>query len=102
MPDFDAKEDPLRLSGSAKEEPIDVPKLRPRFLPRARRLSYARCFRSRGRASERLRPALATGAVRAARRTRPFARSRGPLAATATKRRRLWTKCHGRAPGSPS
>ena len=102
MPDFEATEDPLRLSDSAEEEPLDVPELRPRFMPRTRQLTYAWCFRSGRGTRERLRPALATGVARAARRTSPYVSSRGPLAATAAKRRRLWTKCHGRPPGSPS
>jgi hypothetical protein len=104
MPDFDANEDPLRLSDSGKDEPFELPKLRPRFMVRARTLAYGQCFAARTyRAdADRLQPRFATGRWRTARRSCPSARTIGLLAAVPTRRRRLWTKCHGRAPGSPS
>ncbi len=102
MPDFDTNEDPLRLSDSGKDEPFEVPKLHPRFMPRARSLAYGQCFGSRRQAGDRLQFRFATGRWRTARRSCPSARTIGLLAAMPTQRRRLWTKCHGRAPGSPS
>jgi len=102
MPDFDANDDPLRLSESNKDELVNVPKLRPRFMPRARELASGQCLHSRGHAAERLRPRLGTGRWRAARRACPSARAVGLLAAMPSRRRRLWTTCHGRVSGSPS
>jgi hypothetical protein len=102
MPDFDTNEDPLRLSDSGKDEPFELPKLRPRFMRRARTLAYGQCFGSRRQPADRLQPRFATARWRTARRSCPSARTIGLLAAVPTRRRRLWTKCHGRAPGSPS
>jgi hypothetical protein len=99
MPDFDANDDPLRLSDSGKDEPFDVPKLRPRFMARARTLAYGQCTRAR---ADRIQPMLGTARWRAMRRACPAVRAAGMSAAMPVRRRRLWTKCHGRAPGSPS
>jgi hypothetical protein len=101
MPDFDANEDPLRLSDSGEDEPFELPKLRPRFLPRARALAARDCFGARRRSHERLAPRLATRRWRAQRRACPSAPD-GLFASMPSRRRRLWTTCHGRAPGSPS
>ncbi|HWG09671.1 MAG TPA: hypothetical protein VN672_11775 [Solirubrobacteraceae bacterium] len=102
MPDFDANEDPLRLSDSDTEEPLELPKLRPRFSPRARALACGDCFGPPARSSVRLAPMLGTRGWRTLQRACPSARAAGPMAAMPTRRRRLWTPCHGRAPGSPS
>jgi hypothetical protein len=103
MPDFDTNDDPLRLSDSGKDEPLEMPKLRPRFTPRARTLAHGQCFRARAnRAADRLQPRLGTLGWRAMRRTCPSLRSAGVPGKLPARRRRLWTKCHGRAPGSPS
>jgi hypothetical protein len=103
MPDFDANDDSLRLSDSGKDEPFELPKLRPRFMARARTLAYGQCFGARGdRAADRLQPRLATLRWRAMRRSCPTLRAAGVPGVLPARRRRLWTKCHGRAPGSPS
>jgi hypothetical protein len=102
MPDFDAHDDSLRLNGSRQDEPFNVPKVRPRFIARTRRLAGRQCFGARGHVAERLHPRLDTGRWRAARRACPSARTVGLLAALPRRRRRLWTTCHGRASGSPS
>ena len=102
MPDFDTNEDPLRLSDSGKEERFELPKLRPRFTPRARALACGQCFASSGDSPVRLRTQLAARRWRAMRRTCASARVVGLTAAMPSRRRRLWTTCHGRIPGSPS
>ncbi len=102
MPDFDAHDDPLRLNESSKDEPFNVPKLRPRFVARTRRLACGQCFGAREHVAERLCPRLDTGRWRAARRACPSARTVGLLAAVPSRRRRLATTCHGRVSGSPS
>ncbi|MFI4989554.1 MAG: hypothetical protein ACHQHO_01380 [Solirubrobacterales bacterium] len=102
MPDFEAHDDPLRLNESNKDEPFNVPKLRPRFTARTRRLACQQCFSARGHVAARLRPRLDTGRWRAARRACPSARTVGLPATMPSRRRRLWTTCHGRVSGSPS
>jgi hypothetical protein len=102
MPDFDTNEDPLRLSDSGKEEPFERPKLHPRFSPRARGLAHGQCFGPRSDAAARLQWRLGTRRWHAIRRTCPAARVVGLAAAMPSRRRRLWTTCHGQAPGSPS
>jgi hypothetical protein len=102
MPDFDTNEDPLRLSDTANDEPFERPKLRPRFTPRARTLAYGQCFGSRTYRPDRLQARLVTSRWRAMRRSCPSLRAAGVPGALPARRRRLWTKCHGRAPGSPS
>jgi len=104
MPDFDANDDSLRLSDSGKDEPFEVPKLRPRFMVRARALAYGQCFGARTyRAdADRLQSRLGTLRWRAMRRSCPTLRAAGVPETLPARRRRLWTKCHGRAPGSPS
>jgi hypothetical protein len=103
MPDFDANDDSLRLSDSGKDEPFELPQLRLRFMARARTLAYGQCFGARtGRAADRLQPRLATLRWRAMRRSCPTLRAAGVPGGRPARRRRLWTKCHGRAPGSPS
>jgi hypothetical protein len=102
MPDFDANDDPLRLSESGTDEPLELPKLRPRFVPRARVLAQGDCLRAGARHGRRLERRLGTRRWRALRRACPSARVVGLLAAMPSRRRRLWTTCHGRASGSPS
>jgi hypothetical protein len=99
MTDFDANDDPLRLSGPANDESPELPKLRPRFAPRARQLAYGQCFH---RPSGRIALTLASQATRAARRACPPSARIALLGAAPRRRRRLWTTCHGRPPGSPS
>jgi hypothetical protein len=103
MPDFDANDDSLRLSGSGKDDSSDMPKLRPRFMARARTLAYRQCFGARThRDADRLQPRLGTLRWRTMRRSCPSLRAAGVPGVLPARRRRLWTKCHGRAPGSPS
>jgi hypothetical protein len=99
MTDFDANEDHLRLSGPGKDESSEPPKLRPRFAPRARQLAYGRCFY---RSPRRVASMLASQRTRTARRSCPPAVRLELLGASSRRRRRLWTTCHGRPPGSPS
>jgi hypothetical protein len=98
MTDFDANEDPLRLSASANEESPEPAKLRPRFSPRARQLAYGQCFR---RSPRRIVAMLDSQRTRAARRACP-PQERLALLGSSRRRRQLWTTCHGRIPGSPS
>jgi hypothetical protein len=102
MPDFDANEDHVRLGDSAKDEHFELPLLRPRFSARSRELAVRECFGARKQEPARVPRRLATGRRRAAGRACSAARSNGPLAAGANRRRRLWTTCHGRVPGSSS
>jgi hypothetical protein len=97
MTDFDANEDPLRLSSSNEESP-EPAKLRPRFAPRARQLADGQCFR---RPVRRIAATLDSQRTRAARRACP-PEQRTALLGSTRRRRRLWTTCHGRFPGSPS
>jgi hypothetical protein len=98
MTDSDANEDPLRLSASADEESPEPAKLRPRFSPRARQLAYGQCFR---RSPSRIVAKLDSQRTRAARRA-CSPKGRTALLGPPRRRRRLWTTCHGRIPGSPS
>jgi hypothetical protein len=100
MPDSDAKDDPLRLSGSAKEDSLDVPRLRPRFMPRARSLAYGQCFKRPFGAAQGAR-ALAERTRRSARRACAATPRHGAPIASA-RQRRLSLVCDGRTPGSPS
>jgi hypothetical protein len=100
MPDFDANEDPLRLSGAGKDEPLDLPKLQPRFMPRTRQLAQRECYLRPNRTARRLGPVLMARSRRAARNA--CARRIALLGAPPRRRRRLWTMCHGRPPGSQS
>jgi hypothetical protein len=102
MPDFDTNEDRLRPGASGREEPFELPKLRPRFTPRARGRARERCFGARGESAARLQHRLGTRRWRAVRRSCPTARVVGLLTAMPSRRRRLWTTCHGRASGSSS
>jgi hypothetical protein len=103
MPDFDANDDSLRLGDSGKEEPLELPKLYPRFMPRARELAYAQCSRRSESRAVRVQAKLATARRRAAHRRCPVgSREKLHAATPRRRRRRLWTKCHGRLPGSLS
>lgn len=100
MPDFDANEDPLRLSAAASDDPFELPKLRPRFAPRARELATTGCHGRRAAAPRALEPELV---VRRRNAARHVCGDRVMLlAGPPRRRRRLWTKCHGRPGGSPS
>jgi hypothetical protein len=98
MTDFDANEDPLRLSASANEESPEPAKLRPRFSPRARQLAYGQCYR---RSPRRIAATLDSQCMRAARRA-CSPEKRTALLGSSRRRRHLWTTCHGQIPGSPS
>ena len=50
MPDFDANDDPLRLTGAEQDEPLEPAYIRPRFQPRARALAMT--SRSKSKLSE--------------------------------------------------
>jgi hypothetical protein len=102
MTDFDANDDPLRLTGTEKDDPFVPAELRPRFAPRARQLAYARCFRRSESGANRIQSTLDARSRRAARCACPHGRRVAALGFPPRRSRRLWTKCHGRAPGSPS
>jgi hypothetical protein len=98
MPDFDANEDPLRLSGAGKDESLDPSRLQPRFVARTRQFAYAGCWQ---------RPPARRVGVKLAVRSRHSGRRSCStrivlLGISPRRRRRLWTSCHGRLPGSPS
>ncbi len=100
MQDFDTNDDPPRLSGPGSDDSIDLPKLTPRFAPRARELAVMRCFARRLRPESRVGPVLPAQGRRAARNAcaSRIARLRTPP----RRRRRLWTQCHGQPRGSVS
>ncbi len=102
MPEFDANEDPLRLTGGGKDEPLEPAVIRPRFMPRARELAYAHCYARREARARQIGSAPVARRRRAARRACPSGRRVVPLGAPPRRRRRLWTTCHGRPPGSSS
>jgi len=95
MPEFNANEDPPRLSGFDSDEPFEVPKLRLRFRPRTRTLAGERCLRaSRG-------PGANPQAKPVARRSCSLDAGSAP-ASVSRRRRRLWSMCRDRGSGSPS
>jgi hypothetical protein len=98
MPDFDSNDDPLRLSDSGEENPLELPKLTPRFAPRARQLAERRCRAGRTSLGRRLGPLLAARGRDAARNA--CGGRIVLLGSPQRRRRRLWTQCHGQAPGS--
>lgn len=100
MQDFDTNDDPSRLSGPGSDEPIDLPKLTPRFAPRARELAVGRCFARQLRAEPRVGPLLLAHGRHAARNA--CAPRIALLGTPPRRRRRLWTQCHRRPPGSVS
>jgi hypothetical protein len=97
MHDFDTNDDPPRLSGLGSDDSLDLPKLTPRFAPRARALAGGRCFARRAHSQRRMgRPLVAHG--RQVARNACVARI-ALLGTPPRRRRRLWTQCHGRPPG---
>jgi hypothetical protein len=102
MPDFDANDDPLRLTGAEQDEPLEPAHVRPRFQPRARALAYSQCYVRYGRPARRVGVAPVAQRRHGTRRACPRGRLLAPLRTTPRRRRRLWTVCHGRPPGSPS
>ena len=96
MPDFDANDDPLRLTGAGKDEPLEPALIRPRFVPRARELAYAQCYARHGRPARRVGVALVAQGRRVARNAcdRPIAL----LGSPPRRRRRLWTSATGDPP----
>jgi hypothetical protein len=100
MPDFDANDDPLRLGGAGRDDRFELPKLRPRFAPRSRALATRSCSPRAAIRARRIRPQLVARRWKAARR---LCGERVMLPASPPRRRRrLWTTCQGRPPGSPS
>jgi hypothetical protein len=100
MPDFDANDDPLRLSATGEDDSRELPRLMRRLAPRARDLAERRCYRRHAHPAGRLAPVLLAQGRRA---TRNACGQRITLLGTPPRRRRrLWTKCHGRPPGSVS
>ncbi len=100
MPDFDNNDDPLRLSATGKDDPFDLPKLTPRFSPRARQLAERRCYGPHGRLSRRVGPVFMARGRFDARNA--CAERMALLGTPPRRRRRLWTQCHGRASGPVS
>ncbi|HEV7529147.1 MAG TPA: hypothetical protein VGO29_09640 [Solirubrobacteraceae bacterium] len=97
MSDFDANDDPLRLSGSGKGDP-DPPRLVPRFALRARALAERQCRARDERAGRRVGLVLVAHGRHVGRNA--CDRRIGLLGSPPRRRRRLWTQCHGRPPGS--
>jgi len=102
MPDFDANEDPTRPAGAGREEPPEAARLWPHAVRRARYLPYGDCFARPEASTRRVAATLFTQRGRAARRVCPYGRRVPLLGVPLRHRRRLWTRCHGRAPGSSS
>jgi hypothetical protein len=102
MPDFDAKEDSPRLSGAGQDDALDLPKLRPRFSPRARELASRDCRARGSRAPERIGTGVTARQRHAARRACSSAERVILLASPPSRRRRLWTTCHGHRSGPSS
>jgi hypothetical protein len=100
MPDFDANDDPLRLSAAGEDDSLGLPRLVARLTPRARQLAERRCYGRNAQSAGRLSPALLAHGRRAARNS--CAQRIALLATPPRRRRRLWTRCHGRPPGSVS
>lgn len=93
MPEFEAKDDPLRLS-EAGREPQSQPRARP--ITRGRSLTSRRC----GRVSA---PVRQVRLELESRRMLAVRRACGGVLPTAShRRRRLWTTCHGWPPGTAS
>jgi hypothetical protein len=102
MPDFDSKEDPLRLNGDGQDDSLDLPELRPRFSPRARALASRDCRARASRAPERISARLASPVRQVTRHACPRDERLMLLTSPRRRRRRLWTKCHAYPSGSPS
>jgi hypothetical protein len=97
MPDFDANDDPLRLSDSGDDDSPEPAKLTPRFTLRARALADRQCRRRHDRLGRRVGPVLVAQGRRVARNA--CDRRIVLMASPPRHRRRLWTQCHGRPPG---
>jgi hypothetical protein len=103
MPDFDTNEDHRRLGDSSGEDAFKLPKLRPRFAPRARQLASWQCMTHRAAAPRKTPSKLNGRPSRAAlHRACDAGRGHGRFAVAPSRRRRLWTKCLGRFSGSQS
>jgi hypothetical protein len=104
MLDFDANEEPIRLTGAGRSDPLDPAEIGPPSVRRARDLAYGHLKAKQGRPGRRVGTGVALLARRrrATRRACPYGRRVSVLGTPPRHRRRLWTMCHGRAPGSPS
>jgi hypothetical protein len=102
MPDFDTNEDPIRMPDARPGDPLDPgPILRP-VVRRIRELHFGHLSTRSGRSGRRVCVTLLAQRRRATRCACPYGR-RVPVVGTPLRhRRRLWTLCHGQAPGSPS
>jgi hypothetical protein len=102
MPDFDAKEDSLRLNGAGQDDPLDLPALRPRFSPRGRELASRECRRNTLPQDQLIDARLGLRTRHAARRECSLRERVLVLAVPPRRRRRLSGACHGPQFGSPS
>jgi hypothetical protein len=100
MPEFDANEDHVTLPGPGQDDAPDPAEQQPPTVRRARDLAAAHSS-PLDSAATRARAALTARRRRAERFACPLGRRAWPLR-TLPRRRRLWTQCHGRPPGSPS
>jgi hypothetical protein len=98
MPDFDANEDQPTLPTTGQEHPAEPTEQGVPAMPRAREDGGRHRDRPARRRDPRVRPVL-TQSRRVALRA---CDDRGPVLRPLRRRRRLWTVCHGRAPGSSS
>jgi hypothetical protein len=108
MPDFDSNEDFIRLTGAGRDDAPDPGELdRARFEPplvRRARLQVEGHYTAHShRLGRRVGVTLIAMRRHTTRRACPYGR-RVPVLATPPRcnRRRLWTECHGRPPGSPN
>jgi hypothetical protein len=100
MPDFDTNEDAI-LPGPGQDETPAPSEQGPPAVPRAREVPDGHLDAAERMGSGRLRPSVRSLRRRADRRAcnRDWKAS---ALRSLHRRRRLWTLCHGRRPGSPS
>ncbi|HEV7584345.1 MAG TPA: hypothetical protein VGO14_01060 [Solirubrobacteraceae bacterium] len=101
MPDFDANEDHPILPGTGQEQPAESADQGVPVVPRAREDAGRHRDRRAPGSRRRLGRPLRTQRRRAGLRACDLA-GRGCMLRSLPRRRRLWTECHRRPPGSPS
>jgi hypothetical protein len=108
MSDFDANEDPIGLPEAGQSDPLDraeiqpPAELEPPVVRRARHLAHGHFPSRQGRPERRVGVTRLAWRRSASRRACPYGRGVSVLGTPLRQRRRLWTQCHGRPPGSQS
>jgi hypothetical protein len=107
MQDFDANEDFIRLTGAGRDDlpdpvEIDPIEFKPLVVRRARMQPEGHHAARWDKPRRRVGVALIARRRFATRLACPYGRRVPVLAPPPRRTRRLWTKCHGRPPGSPS